>query len=237
MCGMDGRDAFGREIGEDPLAAMGWSGGAPAGADAGAPVIAPEDRGAPAVVPAAAPASPRRPPPRRRRRRRTPVLARLLLPLMAVVVAAAAGLAQVSSSRIGSGGGAVLAPSPQTGAPAASLLGPHALRAALRKLPRGRLEYLRVSPERIDAHVLGDRFHLVSVDAAGGVTDTAVSVVVRTPRLHVNAAAPRRAAKAAHARLSDIGYLVLGRRGWDLFLAGGRHYRSDLAGRHLHRVD
>jgi hypothetical protein len=165
------------------------------------------------------------------------VLLRLLVPLMAVVVGVAAGVGRVSVS--GSVGGPVLAPGPQL-APVTSLLRPRALRAALRKLPAGRLEYLRVSAARVDAHVLGDRFHLVSVDDGGIVTDTPVAAAVRGPRLHVRLAAPRRAAKAAarvaHVPLSSVSYLLLGRHGWDVFLAGGTHYRSDLAGRHVHRV-
>jgi hypothetical protein len=166
------------------------------------------------------------------------VLVRLVVPLMAVVVAVAAGIGQVSLSVGGSSGAPLLAPSPQL-APTTSLLRPHALRAALRKLPHGRLEYLRVSAERVDAHVLGDRYHLVSVDVGGVVADVPAPAAVRGPRLHVNAAAPRRAgkaaARAAHVPLSSVSYLLLGRHGWDIYLAGGKHYRSDLAGRHVRR--
>jgi hypothetical protein len=35
--------------------------------------------------------------------------------------------------------------------------------------------------------------------------------------------------------LSSVSYLLLGRHGWDIYLAGGKHYRSDLAGRHVRR--
>jgi hypothetical protein len=230
MPAMGERDAFGREIGEDPLGAMGW-GAAPAPPPRSAPAPAPPPRPAPVAAP------PRRRPPRRRRR--APLLVRLLVPLMALVVAVAAGIGQVSLSVSGPDGGAVVGPTPQL-APVTSLLRPQALRAALRKLPSGRLEYLRVSAARIDAHVLGDRYHLVSVDDGGVVADVTAATAVRGPRLHVNAAAPRRAAKAAaraaHVPLSFVSYLLLRRHGWDLFLAGGTRYRSDPAGRHVHRV-
>jgi hypothetical protein len=64
-------------------------------------------------------------------------------------------------------------------------------------------------------------------------------MVVRAPRLRVNAAAPRRAARsaarAAHVPLAHVSYLVLRRRGWDVFLVGGTRFRADLAGRHVRR--
>ena len=260
---MSERDAFGREIGEDSLAAMGWGAGSARPAPAESPAVAAEPiaRPARAVAPAAAATPPpaeavrvaeappvrvTRPPGpkpidlRRPRRRRGTSLAFFVV-LMVVLVGLGGGLFSVARDAVDNIQGAVDQATLSPRAAGASLLNPKPLRAALAKLPPGTLQSLRVAPERIDAQVFSDgRLHVVQVTSGGGLTDLKTAVAVRESKLRVDPQAPRRMARAAAKRaglpVDEVSYLVLGPTGWDLFFADGRHYSGGPSGRHVKHI-
>jgi hypothetical protein len=254
------RDAFGREAGEDTLAAMGWGTGPaqaqPMSTPAPAPVR-PEPEPARAVVAAPTPpvpeappvqvAPPPRPAPPRpvtiglRRRRRRGTGFGFLIVLMLVLAGVGAGLFSVAHDAVDDIQGAIDQATPSRPAPGQSLFIPTALKAALAKLPPGSLQGLRVAPERIDAQVFSNgRLHAVQVTSGGRVTDVKTAVAVRQPKLRVDPQGPRRAARAAAKQagrsVGQVSYLVLGPTGWDLFFADGRHYSAGRSGRHVKHI-
>jgi hypothetical protein len=262
------RDAFGREIGEDSLAAMGWGTGSARPTPADAPAVAAEPAPQPAreiTPPAAAtppPADAARvaeappvrvtPPPRpasprpvtiglRRPRRRRGTSLGFFIVLMLVLVGLGGGLFSVARDAVDDIQGAIEPATVAPPAPGESLLNPKPLKAALAKLPPGTLQTLRVAPERIDAEVFSDgSLHVVQVRSGGGLTDVKTGVAVRQPKLRVDAQAPRRMARAAAKQagrpVDEVSYLVLGRTGWDLFFADGRHYSGGPSGRHVKHI-
>jgi hypothetical protein len=253
------RDAFGREKDEDPLAAMGWRGDAPAAppapvparADAAAPAppAAPPELVAPPPQPTVAPptalpsgAAPPRalpaPRPRRPPRRRGPSLARLIIGVT-VLGALLVGVSAVYTAGRHAVDGvrrrieAVAVPS---GLQARSLYRPGPLRVALAKVP-GRIVYLRVAADRIDAQaVRRGTGHNVQVRYDGTVTDTALPADPR-PALVVDVNAPARIVRTIQRRAGSAPtYLVLGAAAWQAF-TDTRHYTADVAGRQVRRVD
>jgi hypothetical protein len=246
---MPERDAFGREIGEDSLGAMGWSPSAAAAPHA--PELPAAEAEAPpgpavAAAPAAEPPPVRvtRPPARRPvtigRRRRGRGLGFLLI-LLAVLLVIGGGVFRVASDAVDEIQGAIDQSTVAPPGPSESLINPQPLKAALAKLPPGTLQSLRVAPGRIDAQVFSrGRMHVVQVTSAGRVTDVRTDVAARQQKLRLVAAAPRRTARAAAREagrpVSGVSYLVLGRTGWDLFFTDGRHYSAGVAGRHVRHV-
>jgi hypothetical protein len=262
---MGERDAFGREKDEDALAEMGWR-GSPAPAAPAPPVLAaavppvaadplpPRPAPAPPVLAAAVPQVaadplPPRPAPTprpvpvfvRRRRSSGPSLARLLIFVAVVAVAFIAVSTALDAGRKavdGFGpidvGGARVPSAPQ------SLYRAAALRAALDRLPAGRLVSLRVAAERIDAQVIrGGTRHLVDIRNDGRSVDVKAPAGAPQPRLKVDPAAPARfirtAARRAGRPASTVEYVVLAEHGWSLFFADGVHYRANAAGRAVKR--
>jgi hypothetical protein len=269
---MGERDAFGREIGEDSLASMGWkpSGApawepatvtpgdspaapAPSAFDAGeatAPFSRPKPRPAeppPVKPPPAEPAAAEPPRPRptfTRQRRRGPSLARLIF-LIAFVGVLAIGVTSV----VRVGGNAVdgirdrikeIEPSPVPSATApGSLLRAAALRDALTKLPPGKLVFVRISADSIDAQVIRNRSrHTVHMSTTGPNADVTSPLGVDQPGFKLNPAAPLRAVRTAARRagrpVNDLDYIVGTEQGWTLFFKdGGPRYRANLAGRQV----
>jgi hypothetical protein len=263
---MGERDAFGREKDEDSLREMGWRLSRPPAVTPGDPLAAPDVPAAepvapepatpaepaapepattllpaaeaPAPAPAAKPPRPAAPSFARRRRRAGPSLARLLilaaiLGVGFVVVSRAIDAGRDAVERIGGGPAA-----------AGSLLRPAALRAALARLPRGRLvQPLRVARDRIDAVVIsGTTRHIVQIRAGGGIVDVKAPAGRRQAALpRIAAGAPERIARVASRRAgrraADVDHLVLTRAGWLLFFKdGGPRYRATPAGRRIARV-
>ncbi|WP_028058795.1 hypothetical protein [Candidatus Solirubrobacter pratensis] len=264
---MGDRDAFGREKGEDSLREMGWRASGPASREPAAvtrrdpradPLPGLAAQAAPAADPATAvfaageatapflrakPAEPRTP---SRNRRRGPSLAKLLI-LVAVLGVSAIGVnAAVDAGRDAVDGirGRISPGASPNAASADSLLRPAALRAALAKLPEGRLEQpLRIAPDRINAQVVSGRTrHIVQIGADGSRIDVKAPVGVRQSALRtVATGAPARIVRAA-ARMAgrlaaDVGYLVLTGDGWVLVFKGGSPaYRATPAGRGVKKI-
>jgi hypothetical protein len=202
---------------------------------------------APAVLSAgeaaAPPATPKPPPTFTRPRRRGPSLARLII-LVAILGAGAIGLSALA--RVGGNAvdgirdkiGAITSPQPAPNASAAeSLLRPAPLRAALAKLPQGKLVFLRLDADSLDAQVIsGSRRHTVHMGTTGPSFNATTPVGVDQPAFKVNVAAPLRAARTAARRsglsVDDVDYLVRTADGWTLFFRnGGPHFRATPSGR------
>jgi hypothetical protein len=235
---MGERDAFGREKGEDPLAGLGWGTSTPAPDAPPAPVRA-------------TPSAPATPP--RLRRRRPRGFVRLIVFLAVIVVVAATASSVLDRGRDAiddlesaiRGAVPTVAPPPPAGLEGTSLLRPAALRAALAKLPAGRIEMLRVAPERIDAQVSADgRMELVQVTADGRVTTVSTPAASRGEFVKVDAAAPSRIVRVAARRSgrdpASVSYLVLmrlaGKSEWQLFFADGLHFSASASGKRVRRV-
>jgi hypothetical protein len=174
-------------------------------------------------------------PPRWRRRG----AGRPLIVLAVLIFALAGGALSFIGSAVDRLPGGALTVGPPAQAP--SLLRPAPLKAALARLPHGRVTHLRVAPGRIDAQVYVKRHvHVVWVDARSERTDTRTAVTVRRPALTIHPAAPlriaRAAARASHHRLADVSHLVLNRSGWELFFRDGTHFHANAAGRHVKRA-
>jgi hypothetical protein len=129
--------------------------------------------------------------------------------------------------------------------PGTSLLQPAGLKAALAKLPKGKLQLLRVAPDRINANVMvGSKMHVVNVAADGEVTDIATPGTSIGGTIKVNSAAPGRiaatAAKRTGRRISSVSYLVLihilGKDEWQLYFDDGTHFSASANGKKVHRV-
>ena len=246
---MGERDAFGREVGEDPLAGLGWRTTQqpdPPAAHAPAPetittVVEPQQFSAP-------------PMPRYQRKRRRGGVFIVLIVLLSIVTAAAGGifsLVQMTSDAVDGLEGAIreavptVAAPPPTGTEQGSLLRAGALKDALAKLPPGDIVLIRVAPERIDAQVSnGSEMQLVQVRSDGGVTTVTSPVSSPGQAVKVNPAAPGRIARTAARRAgrdqSDVSYLVLTRFGpraeWQLFFDDGLHFSASASGRKVRRV-
>jgi hypothetical protein len=129
-------------------------------------------------------------------------------------------------------------------ASAGSLLRPAALRAALAKLPKGRIvQPLRVAPDRINAQVISGRTrHIVQIGADGRTIDVKAPAGARQAALpKIATGAPTRIIRTAVRRASrpaaDVDYLVLTGDGWVLFFKGGSPaYRATPAGRKVAKI-
>jgi hypothetical protein len=246
---MSERDAFGREIGEDPLAELGWQ----TSRQPDPPVAhspAPE-----AITPASEPPSFSAPPmPRYQRKRRRGLGFLFLIILLSIVTAVAGGifsLVQLTGDAVDGLEGAIrdavptaVAPTP-AGTESGSLLRAKDLKAALAKLPPGEIRLIRVAPDRIDAQVTsGGKTQLVQVTAHGGVSTVTTPTSIPGDPVKVNSAAPARIVRTASRRSrrdpSSVNYLVLSRFGdkaeWQLFFDDGLHYSASANGKKVRRV-
>jgi hypothetical protein len=260
---MGERDAFGREVDEDSLASMGWKPSGGSAVTPGDPLVvasafdageatAPFTRAKPrppepVPVSAAEPAPPKPPAPTftrpRAPRRRGPSLARLIF-LIAFVGVLAIGVTSV----VRVGGNAVdslrdkikeiepeaVAPSPT--APE-SLLRSAPLRDALTKLPPGKLVFVRIDANSIDAQVIrAGKRHTVHMSTTGPNAEVTTPAGVDQSGFKLNPAAPLRAARTAARRaglsVNDLDYIVGTEQGWTLFFKdAGPRYRASLSGR------
>ncbi len=215
--------------------------------EAAAPFSRPKPR-QPEPEPAAAePPRPRPPAPtftrRRGPRRRGPSLARLIF-LVAFVGVLAIGVTSV----VRVGGNAVdgirdkiKAIEPEVAAPSAtapgSLLRAAPLHDALAKLPQGKLVFVRIDADSIDAQVIrAGKRHTVHVSTTGPNAEVTSPAGVDQSGFKLNPAAPLRAARAAARRaglsVNDLDYIVGTEQGWTLFFKdGGPRYRATLSGR------
>jgi hypothetical protein len=286
---MGERDAFGREKGEDSLAQMGWTSGAPAREPAtvtpGDPPTTPEAAPAPASAafnageatapaPRPEPASaafnageatapfsrpkprpaepaaaepPRQRPPAptftRRPRRRGPSLARLIffLGLLGVLAIGASKGLEAGKDAVDDIRTQIEAVTPETATPSpaapGSLLRAAPLKDALTKLPAGKLVFVRIDANSIDAQLIhGGKRHTVHMSTNGPNADVTTPVGVDQPGFKLNPAAPLRATRTAARRaglsVNDLDYIVGTEQGWTLFFKdGGPRYRASLSGR------
>ena len=249
---MGERDAFGREIGEDPLAELGWQ-----------TTRTPDPTPAPAPAASAEPQFSAQPQPqqfstppmvRYRRKRRGGLGFFVLIVLLSIAVAVAGGifsLVQVTGDAVDGLEGAIrnavptaVAPTP-VGTESGSLLRSKDLKAALAKLPPGEIRLIRVAPDRIDAQVTSNgRTQLVQVTAGGDVRTVTTPTSIPGDAVKVNSAAPARIVRTAARRSgrdpSSVSYLVLASFGdkaeWQLFFDDGLHYSASANGKKVRRV-
>jgi hypothetical protein len=215
--------------------------------EASAPFTLPKARPAEPQPAAAEPPRPRPPAPtftrQRGPRRRGPSLARLIF-LVAFVGVLAIGVTSV----VRVGGNAVdglrdkinaidpeaVAPSP---ASTGSLLRSAPLRDALAKLPSGKLVFIRIDADSIDAQVISaGKRHTVHMSTTGPSAEVTSPIGVDQSAFKLNPAAPLRAARTAARRaglsVDDLDYIVGSEQGWTLFFKdGGPRYRASLSGR------
>jgi hypothetical protein len=253
---MGERDPFGREHGEDPLAGMGWR--VPA-EPAPAPAAAVETP-APEPEPAA-PVDPRAwvPAPAPRRRRFNGWRSARLIVRLAILVALAVVIASVSVRVGGSINDAIegvqpLQIEPETAPPPVGLdresyLQPENLRTALARLRgEGRVQSVRVAPDRITARLVNSKRRVVWNFRAGQNPQRVVGApyydfdtTIVLSQIDPNAPArlARAAAKRAHASVNDVDYLYIqqnvGRARWVLYFKDRTHYTADRHGRHVER--
>ncbi|HEY6888860.1 MAG TPA: hypothetical protein VI300_13800, partial [Solirubrobacter sp.] len=240
---MGERDAFGREKGEDSLAGLGWS--SSAGTPTPTPVpVTPAPRPASVSTPSpmmtagepltggaagtgSAPAwtpGPQASYTRRRRRRARGVIVPLMIiGFVAVAIGGATTAFNAGNDALNTFSNSIEQatkndPTNTTGSPSSpgtSLTQSAALKAALAKLPAGRLQLLRVAPDRINANVIvKGKLHVVQVSAGGEVNDVATpSSGGGTGTIKVNSVAPSRiidtATRRTGRRPSSVDYLVL----------------------------
>jgi hypothetical protein len=251
---MGERDPFGRELGEDTLAGMGWR--APTEAAPAAAVEIPEP-----APESAEPAEPRAwvPAPARRRRRvgswRT---ARLVIRL-AILAILAVVITSVSVRVGGSINDAIDPAQPfvadpedaQTpvGLDRESYLRPENLRTALARLRgEGRVQSVRLAPDRMTARLVSTKRRVVWNFRAGQDPQRVVGApyydfdtTIALSQIDPNAPArlARAAAKRAHSSVDDIDYLYIqrnvGRARWVLYFKDRTHYTADRHGRHVER--
>ena len=268
-------DAFGREIGEDTLSQ--WKQGssalpsepaaqrsatpAPAAVTAGDPLGSPA--AAQAALPQAAPSRPRNtrafdPGPQRRRRRRGTKLVLLLVAgwVGFNLIGTLADKVEDAARTITVPNLSPPAPAEQpTGLGAGSLLRPAAFQRALGDIRRrdiGRLQHLRVAPERIDATLhtpkstlvnvqvsTADGFQRFSESSPGFPATNTITYGRLDPR------APQRLTRAAAERLGKpvtlVNYLVPsasdGKVTWGAYFKNGAIFLADARGRITRRIN
>jgi hypothetical protein len=219
-------DAFGREIGDDPLAALRASVNPAPAKPERKPQPEPEPAAVEAVVPESEPpapvvaAPPQRPQFVRPRRRRRGGVARLL-----VVVAFVAAIGLVTNSAVEKGTDIIKRITPDEAAPAAGLQRASLIRhdnfaVAMKKLiaaDLGRPTSLRIAPDRIDATLLkGDKVHIVRVTQGGELQEFGFAQSSGTERAvayaAIDPAAPERLTRAGATRkrpARSINYVLL----------------------------
>ncbi len=252
-------DAFGREIGEDTLA--GWRGSpapapAPVEAEPSPVASAPPREEAPPDVPPAPPTAAHRP-----RRRGTRVVSRLIILLVVVVIGGNLVLAGVTKVQDAidqvpdfSAPG-VTAPKPApAGLQRGSLIRPGAFARAMAHLAAqdlGRIQTLRVAPERINATLLTPRTTLMSTQLSFdgkfqqfSESGTGFGHLDTIPYARLDPRAPRRLVRAAAARLNrpatQIEYLVpsinAGRLTWGAYFKNGAIFLGNARGHLTRRI-
>jgi hypothetical protein len=201
-------------------------GDAPATVDAPTAVLEPPTREWAAPPPAP------RPRPQRPRR----VMSRLLL--IAITAGFALYVAGVGGELFSLlRGGAAARTVPAEGG---SLLRAVAFEAALKGLPPGRIEALRVAADRLDARVVVDgRVRVVRVTDTGRVTDLPAPERPTGTTLRVDTRAPARIVRAATRRTgrgaASVSHLALEGRRWQLTFTDGAQFSADRHGRGLRR--
>jgi hypothetical protein len=259
------RDAFGREIGEDTLAEVGWRTPnrtqPPPNWVQPTPKPTPFDAGEawslkgekqpppPQQQPAPTLQAPRPAPPRRRRRRGS--FARLIFFCVVVLVIAggASSVIQWGKDAVDRGQNALrdAIPSPvvENAGPGdldgGSLLEPTTLRKAVSKLPDGRVTVLTVNANSLDATLTADgKTTLVHMDADGKMTTVNAPVAVPGRSVRLDPAAPSRIVRAvtrrADATPDDISRLVLANRSWTVQLVGGTQFTANAKGTKVRRI-
>ena len=271
-------DAFGREIGEDTLQQWRQGSGAlpaepvPAPPQRPQPAPASVTAGDPLGGPASAPAAPPQQPPaqggrqrvvlapgmRPRKRRRG--MARLIVLLIFgwitfnVISGIAGKVDEVARTITIPNVSRPEAKPPPAGLEPGSLLRPAAFERAIAQIRRrggGKLENLRVAPERIDATLITDRGTLVNVQVSAtegyrrfsesGPGFTASDTV---PFSKLDARIPQKVTRAAAERLGSpvgtIDYLVPslsdGKVVWGAYFKTGAIFLADARGRIIRRI-
>ena len=250
---MSERDAFGRAREEDTLAGMGWR----------EPTVHRHDRGSAArartTLPPLVSCRRRRncPPPRpaplpapagaRAHRRARPALRPALMTrvLFLGIVAASVLFALRSGAEHGSATSRTRSAGVQDGVArtvpveGGSLLQASAFAAALKGLPAGDVEMLRLAPGALDAQVIvAGRRRSVRVTARGRVLDVPTPGGARVEPVRVDARAPARIVRTVTQRTgrrpASVSYLVLmrggGRPQWQLFFKDGLHFSASAGG-------
>jgi hypothetical protein len=272
---MSERDAFGREKGEDTLADMGWSSSVTPGTPISTPnPAAPSPTPAPTPIltslptpgptmsageplapgsgPAAAP-GPRASYTRRRRGRMRGIIVPLfIVGIFAIGTGGAVNVFRAGSHALDGFSGSIDAATQngtsttKTPSAGSSLLQPAALKAALAKLPAGKIELLKVSPDSINATVIvKGKMHVATVSAGGDVNDIVTPAAGAGNFVKVNSAAPSRIVRTATKRTGRspgrVDYLVLihllGKDEWQLYFHGGMHFSASANGKKVHRVN
>ena len=271
-------DAFGREIGEDTLAGWRTGSGALPPQPAPAPQQAAPQRAAPAAVTsgdplggAAAGAAPPVVPPTRRERKQpsfgglgAPRKRRRGIRLVVLLIVAWVTFNVISgiAGKVDEAARTITIPNlsppeaakPPVGLEQGSLLRPAQFRKAIAQIRRrggGKLENLRVAPERIDATLITDRGTLVNVQVSAtegyrrfsesGPGFTASDTV---PFGKLDARIPRKVTRAAAERLGgpvdQINYLVPslsdGKVVWGAYFKNGAIFLADARGRITRRI-
>jgi hypothetical protein len=211
-----------------------------------APDLAPAADTEPVLAPPPEPPAPaftrQRPP-----RRRGPSLARLIF-LVAILGVLAVGVTKA----VRVGGNAVddirdkikqIEPQPAAPSPSApeSLLRAAPLRDALGKLPSGKLVFVRIDANSIDAQVIrAGKRHTVHLSSNGPNAEVTTPVGVDQKGFRLNPEAPLRAARTAARRaglqVDDLAYIVGTEQGWTLFFQGAVQYHANLSGRKVRKV-
>jgi hypothetical protein len=256
---MGERDPFGREHGEDSLAGMGWRVPAEAAPVPAAAVETPAPEPEPAAP--AAPVDPRAwvPASTARRRRfngwRAASLTIRLAIIVAVGVVVAGGLVRVGGSiddaidRVQPLQVNPEEAQPPVGLDRESYLRPENFRTALARLRgEGRVQSVRVAPDRITARLVNSKRRVVWNFRAGqdpqrvvGATYYDFDTTIALSQIDPNAPArlARAAAKRAHTSVNDVDYLYIqrnvGRARWVLYFKDRTHYTADRHGRHVER--
>ena len=258
---MSERDAFGREKGEDSLANLGWSSSVqpqPA-TPAATPTPAAQPTFTAGDLPPNGPAPAWTPGPRQsyvRRRRRSAfgvIVPLFIIGIFAVGIGGAVtafnagsdALDGITSSIESATNGTTTTTTSRTPTDGTTLMNAKALARALDKLPAGKIQLLRLAPERLDANVsVHGKLHVVQVTAGGDVSDITTPAAAQAEPIKFTPAAPARivrtAAKRAGRRPSDVSYLVLihilGKDEWQLFFKDGTHYSASAGGTKVKKV-
>jgi hypothetical protein len=225
--------------------------------EAAAPFARPKPRPAepePAAVAAPLPAEPPRPRPpaptfsRPRRRRGGPSVARLglLIAFLGILAIGVAKAVEVGGDAVDDIKGRIEAIDPEQTAPspaaAGSLLRAAPLRDALTKLPPGKLVFVRISADSVDAQVIrGGKRHTVHMSTTGPNAEVTSPAGVDQDGFKLNPAAPLRAVRTAARRAGlsadDLDYIVGTEQGWTLFFKnGGPRYQASLSGRNVKKL-